>query len=337
MKLRIDAILDRPVWEYFWEAHGPQAFFQSWLWGEVMKRQSVPLTRFGLYDAAHLVGIFQVATIRARRGTHLHVRHGPIVVGSELALWKHAVAFLKGQAKNDGASFVRISPQLEDSHTSRALLRAFGMIPAAVHEVDAERCWVLDITPSEDVLMAGMRKTTRYEIKRAIKEGIVIDKSEDPEALQSFFDLYRQTAARHRFVPHKGVKEEFSVFAKEHRGLIFSGSDHGETTAVAIVLFSGNEAIYHHGASRLSRLPVNYAIQWEAIRTAKKRGMSVYNFWGVAPDGNLKHPWWGHSQFKKGFGGSERKTIHAYDLPLSPTYHISRTIEFVRTRLRGYG
>ncbi|MEK9143265.1 MAG: peptidoglycan bridge formation glycyltransferase FemA/FemB family protein [Patescibacteria group bacterium] len=334
--MRIDIVSDRDAWERFRETHAPGALFQSWTWGDVIRHQSLPLTRFGLYDESRLAGIFQVVTVRARRGTYLHVRHGPIIIGTNPEDWELFITFLQNFAKNQGASFIRMNPPFEDTQTNRTLLCSFGMRPAAVHEVDAERCWVLDITPSENSLLSGMRKTTRYEIKRAIKEGVIVEKSEDPKGLQTFFDLYKQTATRQGFVPHQGIREEFDVFAKVHRALLFTGVHEGKTVAAAIVLFMGNVAIYHHGASVTSRIGVSYLVQWEAIREAKRRGMRVYNFWGIAPPGAQGHPWHGITLFKSGFGGREARTIHAHDLPLSPRYWVTRSVEWWERKRRGY-
>lgn len=336
MKIRIIEISNRGIWERFWEARAPHALFQSWTWGDVVGRQSLPVTRFGFYNESRLTGIFQVVTVRARRGTYLHIRHGPIIIGTDPEVWECIITFLQNFAMEQHASFIRMSPPFEDTEPYRKLLRSFGMRPAVVHEVDAERCWMLDIIPSEDLLLSGMRKTTRYEIKRAIKEGVIVENSEDPKSLQSFFDLYNQTATRQGFVPHQGIREEFDVFAKVHRALLFTGVHEGKTTAAAIVLFMGNEAIYHHGASAISRIGVSYLVQWEAIREAKRRGVRVYNFWGIAPPGAQGHPWQGLTLFKTGFGGREARTIHAHDLPLSPRYWVTRGIEWWEMRKRGY-
>jgi lipid II:glycine glycyltransferase (peptidoglycan interpeptide bridge formation enzyme) len=77
-------------------------------------------------------------------------------------------------------------------------------------------------------------------------------------------------------------------------------------------------------------------LQWAASRDAKKRGMQVYNFWGIAPENNPNHPWRGITLFKKGFGGRNIEYIHAQDLAVSPLYIIPRTIEMVRRVVKGY-
>ncbi len=329
-------ITDRGEWERFWESHAPQALFQSWLWGDVVKKQSLPLVRLGLYDESKLTGIFQVVTVRARRGTYLHIRQGPVLSHYSPPPWKAVINHLRLLAKEENASFLRVSPPMGDSDTHREVLRSLGMLPAAVHEVDAERRWVLDITRNEQELLVGMRKTTRYEIKRAMKEGVVIEKSQNPKDLSAFFDLYRQTAARHGFVPHQGIREEFEVFSKDHKTIVLLGKYKGRIMAAATILFLGDQAIYHHGASLPGRTPVSYLVQWEGIREAKRRGMKVYNFWGIAPLDKINHPWHGITLFKTGFGGREIRTVHAHDLPITPWYWLTRGIEWWERTRKGY-
>jgi len=100
---------------------------------------------------------------------------------------------------------------------------------------------------------------------------------------------------------------------------------------------NGEYAFYHHGASQNTypKIPTAYAVQWAAIREAKKRGIKLYNFWGIAPDENdKKHPWAGLTLFKKGFGGYRTNYLHAQDLPLSWKYWISWSIELIRRKMR---
>jgi len=211
-----------------------------------------------------------------------------------------------------------------------------GFRPAPIHAMDAEHCWVLAIDKSEDELLAGMRKTTRYEIRHAMKMGVTVTTSNNPEDLKHFFTLYKETSARHGFVGHKGIREEFEEFAASGSELLFLGSFEGRVIASALVMFYNNQAIYHHGASINTKVPASYLIQGEAMKEAKKRGIKVYNFWGIAPENSQNHPWSGITLFKKGFGGHEVQYIHAEDYPVSPLYIVPKAIEFVRKKMKGY-
>ncbi len=336
MKLHVEPLEDRGEWERFWGMHAPGALFQSWCWGEVAKKQSLPLVRFGLYERSRLIGIYQVMVVRARRGTYLHIRHGPVLERHTLMNWKSVLFHLCRVARLEGAWFLRFSPQIDDTPGNRKLFTSLGLRPSITHEVDAERCILLPLDQTEDALLSAMRKTTRYEIRRAEKMGIHVVRSTDPDDLIKFFDLYRQTSKRQHFVMHDGVDLEFNVYTKEGNAVLLLGYHEQILQSAAIILFSGNQAIYHHGASIPTKAPVNYAVQWTAIRMAKERGLGWYNFWGVAPAESLSHPWQGHSLFKRGFGGIETVNIHAQDYPVAPLYGLTRAVEWWQERSRGY-
>jgi peptidoglycan pentaglycine glycine transferase (the first glycine) len=122
----------------------------------------------------------------------------------------------------------------------------------------------------------------------------------------------------------------------KNQAILTLGYAGDELIAGALIIFYGNQAIYHHGASKQSKIPVTYALQWHAILEAKKRGLKWYNFYGIAPENKPNHPWSGLTLFKKGFGGSEIRYMHAHDYPISPWYIVPSTIESIRTKLRGY-
>ncbi len=103
-------------------------------------------------------------------------------------------------------------------------------------------------------------------------------------------------------------------------------------------IFYRNEVVYHHSGSltEFRHIPASYLLQWEAINDAKKAGFEKYNFFGIAREDNLKHPWYGLSFFKKGFGGEEQRWVHGHDLPLKPKYWLTYIYEFLERKKRGY-
>jgi peptidoglycan pentaglycine glycine transferase (the first glycine) len=336
MQIKPREIQDRGVWDSFLMTHAAHALFQSWEWGDVQKKLGQKVYRLGLYSAEECIGIAQAFVVRARRGTFLHLRHGPVWKVGVKANWRDCIRIMEPIARKEHAWFMRISPLAEETPALKGQLSALGFRSAPIHAMDAEDCWVLDIDKPEEVLLAEMRKTTRYEIRHAQKLGVRVTSSQNSRDLEKFFALYDETSRRHGFVKHLGIREEFEVFSRQKKTILYLGIYNKEVIAGAIVLFWGNQAIYHHGASRTSKIPASYRIQWEAICEAKKRGFALYNFWGIAPDDAPNHPWSGITLFKKGFGGREVRYIHAYDYAFSPLYIIPRTIETVRRIMRGY-
>lgn len=326
----ISAIVSPQEWDSFVKQHSPTALFQSWAWGEVERRLGHTIWRWGWFEDSKLIAVAQIKKVSARRGTFLHVRHGPIVTRQKY--WKKIHEDLIDLARKEKAWFIRISPHV--AYTT--VFQTLGFVSAPIHAMDAEHCWVLDLDKSEEEILADMRKTTRYEIRRAQKLGVRVHRSMNIKDLKAFHELYEETRRRHGFVGHAGIDEEFSIFAEGHALTLYTATFEKKLLAAAIILDWGNEAIYHHGASISSKIPASYLIQWEAIREAKKRGKKVYNFWGIAPENNANHPWRGITLFKKGFGGRQMEFMHAQDYPVSPLYVIPKTIESIRKRLKGY-
>lgn len=323
-------------WERFIDRYAADALFQRWEWGEVNEKQQEKLFRIGFFQKKQLIGIAQCIVVKARRGNFLHVRHGPILAVWNQKVFSGVLQKLKRRAKQEHCVSVRISPRIQDSPPLRKIFAKDRGIPAAIHAMDAECAWVLDITAKEEALLADMRKTTRYEIRKAMKLGVEISISKDPTSIVHFMSLYAETSKRHGFVKHKGIEDEFAVYAASDNAVIITGSYEHVPAASALILFSGQQAIYHHGASIPSPVPVSYLVQWEAIRYAKERGVKTYNFWGIAPEDDPTHPWFGLTSFKKGFGGQEVRTIHAYDFPVSLGYWLLYLVEWMRKQIKGY-
>lgn len=336
--LQIKPINNKDIWDKFILTYNSWSFFQSFLWGEVQKSIKHENERVGLYKNTELIGIAQISLVKAKRGRFFHIRHGPVfktLKPDDLqAAWKFLLDYLKSQAKIKKVWFIRVSPMIEDNNINRKLLAEFGFISAPVQAMDAENTWVLDIQKDDTQLLQEMRKTTRYLIKQAEKIGVTV---ETVSNTKHFYSLYKKTCQRQHFVPHQGINEEYEIFNKSKQAFILEAKYNNQVLASAIILFFGHQAIYHHGASITGKIPANYLLQWKSIQLAKQNSRKLYNFWGIVPEShNKRHPWAGLTLFKIGFGGREVKFMHAQDLPLSPFYLFSYTIEMIRKIFRGY-
>jgi len=338
--MEIREINNKEVWESFLLKCNEKTFLDSWNWGEFQTREGERIWRFGIYNNEELVSVALVIKVKARRGTFLFVPHGPNIINPNPKILNTLLIKLKEIAKQEKAHFIRIVPIWERNEENIRVFRDLGFIPAPIH-IHPEVTWELDVKPSEEELLMNMRKTTRYLIRQAQKNAdIEIVKTQDVEDLKKFNEIYSATAKRHKFTPFslKYIQNQFSSFSPEGQILIFLGKYKNEVVSSAIIVFWQNIGFYHHGASlpKYNKIPVSYLLQWEAIKEAKERGCERYNFWGIAPDDNKKHPWAGLSLFKKGFGGYRRDYVKTQDLPLSKVYSlITRPIEKLRKMKRG--
>lgn len=338
MKVYIAEIKEKSAWEKFNTSLQFPAFFQSWDWGEVQKSEGVEVLRFGLFEEKKHVGIFQVFNRLARRGHFLHLRHGPVIPSWKREWMGKIVSFLKDLAKTKNASFIRISPLIPYTSEGFLILKNLSFRDAPIHNVDAENRWVLGLAGSVDTIKKNMRKTTRYLIRKAQASDIEIECSTKERDLKEFLRAYKETADLKHFIPHVSIVEEFRQFSEQKKAWIYFARQNKKLLSSAIIIQYAREAMYRHGATtQLGRkTPASYLLQWRAICDAKKRGAAYYNFLGVASDNNPKNPWYGLSQFKKGFGGEQVNFIHAMDLPVSPKYWLSFAIDYLTTKRKGY-
>lgn len=337
--VKVKAITNKSAWKHFLEQYkGFFPFFQTWSWGEVQRSLGFGVTRVGVYDDDKLIGIAQVVAIHAKRGNYLHLRHGPVFLQYKKEYGEKLFSYL--QKTYDGRySFIRVSPLVEKDGSEQALFKSLGFRDAPMHNMDAEICWVLDITKSEEILLSQMRKSHRYLIKKSQKEGITIVTTDEVNRdVVAFLELYNSLANHRGFIAHKGLVEELELLGQDKESILFLAKYEEKVIGGALIDFAGNMAIYHHGASddAYRHLSVSYLLQWEAIKEAKRRGKKLYNFWGIASTESKKHPWSGLTLFKTGFGGEKKEFLHAQDLPLSPWYIKTYLIETVARIRKGY-
>jgi len=359
MNFSISEIKDKNDWENFLLGCREKTFLNSWNWGEFQKKQGNAIWRLGVYEDGRLAGVSLVIKILAKRGTFLFLPHGPVIQKSKcqnpnvksnpnvkIQIFKKIAEELKELAKKENTDFIRISPIWEKNPENDKIFRESGFRRAPIH-MHPEVTWELDIEPSEDKILSGMRKTTRYLIKQAQKnKDIEITKSRDVRDLETFNDIYVQTARRHHFVPFSFsyLKNELLSFDGDNEVLIFTGKYKGKAVSSAMIIFWQGAAFYHQGASlsEFNKIPVSYLLQWEVIKEAKRRGCRVYNFWGIVPRAfdesqlkHSKHPWAGLSLFKMGFGGARKEYVATQDLPLFARYYLTYFFEKIRRIKRG--
>lgn len=312
---------DRTSWDDFLASHSPPTFLQSWEWGETQKTLGEQVIRLEATESGKIVGVAQAVTVRARRATFLHVPHGPVVRQERTDVARALLEAFRDEAKRRALPFLRVSPMQEQTEVSRQLYRDLGFRAAPIH-LHAERLWVLDLSPTEEALLGAMRKTTRNLIRRAEREGVHVRSSASRTDLPNFLRLYAETARRERFVPfsERALEAEFEAFAADGNAVLFFAEHEGTILASALVPFAPWSGFYHHGASSRLRpqIPAATALQWAAIREAKRRGCASYNFWGISS--GARHPWAGLTLFKTGFGGREISLLPTQDLPLSLYY-----------------
>jgi len=243
---------------------------------------------------------------------------------------------IKQIAKENNSIFYRLELNVLSALGSR-LLALSQNFHKSFEEMQPEHNWVLNIDQSEEEILTGMKQKGRYNIKIAENAGIKVTSSSesDSKELKEFYKQYSATGKRHK-ISYRGPEYFTSLLA------IFGKSDyaraytawHGEKAlASAIILFYGQSALYlYGGSSDIDRnLMAPYLLHWQIIKDAKERDLKEYNFLGIAPTDDEKHPWAGITRFKKQFGGEQIDIAGSFDLPLRPIeYQAFKIAERIR-------
>lgn len=325
------SVIEGADWDAFVATYPEANFLQSSYWGVLHERLGMTIVRRILPGA----GGYQAIVKDARRGRYLEVPGAPLVDWSDGKAVDALLDDLRSIGKQHDCVFVRLRPQLVDTPESRSRLQSKGLRKAPMH-LHAEHTTILDLTKSEEKLLEGMRRQTRYEVKRAAKQNIEVSWSNSETALDEFFSVQADTARRQGFIP---PSQAFLAAQREAFGdalRIYRTEKDGTLLNLALVVFYGEEADYHEAASTLeSRTYAGaYALQWQAIRDAKEMGMSRYNFWGIAYSSDPKHRYAGVTTFKRGFGGDDVTYVPAHDIVLSSRYLKNWIIETIRRKKR---
>lgn len=255
----------------------------------------------------------------ARRGRYLEVPCGPLIDWDDKGVVKEALAKITEVARAEKCVFVRIRPQLPANRGNLQLLADLGLRRSPMH-LAAEHTVMIDLSAPEDELLAKMRRQTRYEVRRALKQGIEVTRGNSEELFREFHRVQLATAKRQGFVPPslKALLAEREAFGENIEIYVARTSD-GEPIAYGLIIKDGKEGDYYEAASTpLNRkMPGAHALLWQAMRDLKAEGYERFNLWGIAPAGQPNHRYAGVTTFKTGFGGEVVEYVPAHDLVIS--------------------
>ncbi|MBR3256987.1 peptidoglycan bridge formation glycyltransferase FemA/FemB family protein [Candidatus Saccharibacteria bacterium] len=327
-------------WSKILKTHPESNFLQSPLWAETNKLIGHKLIVRTFEDKALYLGIVK----DAKRGRYLEIPGGPILDWSDESLLKKVFESIFEEAKREKCVFVRFRPQLNNTEENRILIKnlksmtSLDFRPAPMH-LHAQNTVILDLKKSEEDLLMGMRRQTRYEVRRSEKLGITVSEDSSESAFKKFHKIQAETAKRQNFIPpsEKDLLAERTAFSPDNLKLYSAKSANGEDIAFGLILFYGKEAEYFEAAStELNRkLPGAYALLWRAIRDMKAEGLERFNLWGIAPSGAKNHRYSGVTTFKTGFGGEIVDFIPAEDIVINKLlYKLDLIIENNRKKKR---
>ena len=77
--LNIQEVNNKEEWNSFIFKNTSDTFHQSWEWGDMHQKLGYRVWNIGVFEGKKLNAVCLIIKIKARRGTFLHIPHGPIV------------------------------------------------------------------------------------------------------------------------------------------------------------------------------------------------------------------------------------------------------------------
>lgn len=335
---------EKSKWNSFICANFPPvgAFLQSWEWGEFKKRLGTKSERFAVKEGDRLLAVAAFEKHAAPFGvSYIYAPRGPVIAKDILGdAKKISILFCSFEshfkARFPGFSFARLEPPLEEEPL--VFFKAPFYLPR--YYIQPRYNETVDLTPSEQDIIAGFSRDMRQDIRAAEKRGIrvLVLENLDKEHYEAFQRMQKDTSGRagknvypsHGYfdalfstlVPLSGAKADTPSI-----GAFFAFAD-GAPVACHIVVFFGATATYLYGASysgKESSKSTSY-LHWSAMREAKKHGFNWYDLGGIDPA-----RWPTLTYFKRQFNGREFRYIGNADMVFKPAVY--KIYNFLR-RLR---
>lgn len=351
---------------------------QSWEWGEVkscfdwtpehlvwvsdgQQVKMVLLNKTFEIPPDNVVAAMLLLSRTARLGGFdfkiLYVPKGPLLDWENQSLRALVLNDLALYASEKGALFIKIDPDVklgigfgdQSAGSASSLgsqiendLIALGWC-FSPEQVQFQNTVCLDLSRTEDQILAAMKQKTRYNLRLAERKGVQVQIGSEAD-LPLLFEMYAETSLRDGFVIrdqeyYQTVWRKFLSAGLADVLIAYVADD----PVAALILFSFcQKSWYLYGMSRQShreKMP-NYLLQWRAIQLAKSKGSLVYDLWGAPDVFDESDPLWGVYKFKEGLGGTVVRHIGAWDRPTKPllyqSYHhlLPRVLDIMRRRGR---
>jgi len=337
-------------WDQFIDGHPGGHFLQSWGWGELKASARWKPLRLSLWDEEQQK-VVAAAQVLCRTAPHLpfwaghlaYIPKGPAIDWSDPFLCQAFFTQLNTYLRRRGALALRMepnravtavllsrsgehplfSPTTVDTYpVVEATLVPLPMLLFPAPPIQPVRSIVLNITPDEPTLLAGMKEKWRYNLRLAQRKGVTTRVAQTVEDVQAWYALMQTTGERDQFGIHTFdyYLKAWHLFASRQQARLLLAEFDGHLLAGIFVVLLSKQAIYLYGASSNEHrnLMPNYLLQWEAIRWAKSQGALQYDFWGIPETDREEEAMAGVYRFKRGWGGEIVRFVGCYEHAYHP-------------------
>ncbi len=256
---------------------------QSSGWAEVKSGAGWRTSRVVERGSSGICGGAQILLREARfAGTVGYVARGPVLSSADPDLFLRLMDKIREFAHEADVSALFVQPP-GNTKSLAGLLATRGFQPTPVEPAPAATL-MIDLHADLDQILAGMRKSTRGNVRRSQRRGVVV-RLGGSEDLPTFSRLNETSARRRGFTPYDqdyfvnmwrrlAPRRQLKLFLSEYRGEVVA--------AQLVIAFSDTVVAKYIGWSgEHGKVYPNEALDWATIEWAKSEGYHYYDLEGI--------------------------------------------------------
>jgi lipid II:glycine glycyltransferase (peptidoglycan interpeptide bridge formation enzyme) len=306
---------------------------QSFEWGEFRKKTGITVIRQGSEHRGAITNAFSL-TIHPIPKTPYTIGYLPkgAIPTPEL------LTELTEIGHNNNCIFIQLEPNIHNSKLGASKPSDTGEwkigsweLRRSHHPLFTRYTFTLDLTKSEDELLALMHSKTRYNVRVAERKGVKVIEDNTKDAFAQYLRLTDETTTRQQFYAHTHKYHTLQWETLPHTYAANTLSSHlliasfEKEPLVAWILFAFQDTLYYpYGASssiHKDKMASNI-MMWEAIKFGKSLGLKHFDMWGaLGSDPDTRDPWYGFHRFKQNYGATHTEFVGSYDLVLNPSLY----------------
>jgi peptidoglycan pentaglycine glycine transferase (the first glycine) len=313
------------MWDDFLLNNPGGYYTQSSLWGQA---KSVlgwhPVRIIVSQDERIVAGVQVLIRFLPIGGTIGYAAGGPLIAFEDPSFSEVLMAELEQVTKRFHIQYLFVQPYAKNAVLERELLKADYQ--ASSRSAIANFTALLDLTQDQDSILSAMRKSTRHNIRIAIRKGVTIREGRECD-LPIFYRLLTATYQRLNLpiFPEEYFASLWRILHARGYLHLFIAEFMGEDIAASQVISFGDMVIDSFGAwsGQHKKAHPNELLEWATISWAKSQGYHYFDFDGITPVnsgeelfGGIKQD--GVSFFKLGFGGKTVPGPVAYEYLPNP-------------------
>ncbi len=305
---------------------------QSWEWGEFRQKTGIKVVRLGIFQNKKLTEALQF-TVHPIPFTKFNIGYLPKSGNVSPTMLKALLEF----GKKLDCIFIKLEPNISRDDFKTWQYDESIKLVFSPHPLFTKYTFQLNLTKSEEDLLKAMHPKTRYNIKIAQKNGVVVMEDNCEEAFNNYLKLMTETTIRQKFFAHNAryhtlMWETLRGTKIAHLFTAVYPHENKRHVLAAWILFLFNGCLYYpYGASSVlfKNVMASNLMMWEAIKFGKNNKAEIFDMWGsLGPDAGPKDAWYGFHKFKQGYGPALVELAGSFDLVINKNVYLLYNIMY---------